>query len=369
MASVDANSILSSFASNYVRSVVGNEVKRKEVLECLERDEPHVDTAFAAIVIIDVSGYSRITSQLAEHGRVSSELVTLALCDYFNQIIGVIESHGGDVVKFLGDAVLAVFRNTPPETKPQDTAVTDSSSTLSDTLPDFSTITRKASLEGCNIYISKKKDISGRVYDVERIKADLRVFDNTKPEFIHFYARIPVPPLSLKHSSIQRLLLQASNGSAGTAPMYPKPGAIALGSEDEAHMISGGLLMSGNADLQHHEEVGFCGAWRVFKDLGELLESASQWNQVFPNVQAFADGTAISRSVFRVSLTCTNLSFKLEACSPVWSSWYCTGMLLCSDIYRIISPSQLQRKDTSKTKTSVDEDPGAVMGKAREALS
>ncbi|KAJ3094753.1 hypothetical protein HDU97_007626 [Phlyctochytrium planicorne] len=59
--------------------------------------------------MIDVSGYSKLTSQLAEKGKVSSEIITESIGKYISQLISMIYEHQGDIVKFLGDAVLVTF--------------------------------------------------------------------------------------------------------------------------------------------------------------------------------------------------------------------------------------------------------------------
>ncbi|KAJ3095904.1 hypothetical protein HDU97_006433 [Phlyctochytrium planicorne] len=105
------SAIYPSFVSGYVRSVASSNERRRAILESLVNNDPHVEMYFSAVIMVDISGYSKITSRLAEHGRVSSELITQAMGDYLNKIIEVIENHGGDVIKFLGDAILAVFRH------------------------------------------------------------------------------------------------------------------------------------------------------------------------------------------------------------------------------------------------------------------
>ncbi|KAJ3110304.1 hypothetical protein HDU96_006731 [Phlyctochytrium bullatum] len=64
----------------------------------------------------------------AEYGKISSELITAAVCSYMNkvqpfilsqsdnfQIIGIVADTGGDVIKFLGDAIIVSFPATAPE--------------------------------------------------------------------------------------------------------------------------------------------------------------------------------------------------------------------------------------------------------------
>lgn len=39
-------------------------------------------------------------------GSSGGELVRDVLCDYFTQILEIINSHGGDAIKFVGDGIL-----------------------------------------------------------------------------------------------------------------------------------------------------------------------------------------------------------------------------------------------------------------------
>ncbi|KAI8999167.1 hypothetical protein BC832DRAFT_541997 [Gaertneriomyces semiglobifer] len=59
-----------------------------------------------ATMLIDISGYSKLTTALAKEGKVSTEVISEAVGGYFSQVIeGVVQS-GGDIVKFLGDGLL-----------------------------------------------------------------------------------------------------------------------------------------------------------------------------------------------------------------------------------------------------------------------
>ena len=63
----------------------------------------------AAVLFADISGFTRLAEQLAQHGPAGAEELTRYLNAYFGQLIDLITAHGGDVVKFAGDAVIAVW--------------------------------------------------------------------------------------------------------------------------------------------------------------------------------------------------------------------------------------------------------------------
>src|SRR5512139_2940935 len=63
----------------------------------------------AAILFADISGFTLLTEHLAERGPAGVEALARILNEYFGQLIDIIHDYGGDVVKFAGDAVIAVW--------------------------------------------------------------------------------------------------------------------------------------------------------------------------------------------------------------------------------------------------------------------
>lgn len=59
----------------------------------------------AALLLCDLRGFTEISN------RLSVERVAQLLDTYFDRLVPVIISHGGEIVKFMGDAVLAFFRH------------------------------------------------------------------------------------------------------------------------------------------------------------------------------------------------------------------------------------------------------------------
>ncbi|HQY60785.1 MAG: adenylate/guanylate cyclase domain-containing protein [Myxococcales bacterium] len=59
----------------------------------------------AAVSFTDLRDFTVLSDRLA-----SAELLAL-LNDYFDCVVGAVQAHGGEVLKFVGDAVLAVFRS------------------------------------------------------------------------------------------------------------------------------------------------------------------------------------------------------------------------------------------------------------------
>jgi class 3 adenylate cyclase/tetratricopeptide (TPR) repeat protein len=63
----------------------------------------------AVVLFADIAGFTRISEALASSGRHGAEELNQLLCGYFGQVIEQVAGYGGSVVRFAGDAVLAVF--------------------------------------------------------------------------------------------------------------------------------------------------------------------------------------------------------------------------------------------------------------------
>lgn len=77
--------------------------------------EPCAETHTAAVLFADISGFTALTELLARQGPAGVERVAAGLNGYFGRLIAIIEAHGGDVVKFAGDAVTSVWLQRPGE--------------------------------------------------------------------------------------------------------------------------------------------------------------------------------------------------------------------------------------------------------------
>ena len=73
----------------------------------------------AAILFADVTGFTNLTERLmAQHKdqvAIGAEQLTLLLSQYFDHLVEVIYQHGGDVIKFAGDAMLVFFPDPQPK--------------------------------------------------------------------------------------------------------------------------------------------------------------------------------------------------------------------------------------------------------------
>jgi class 3 adenylate cyclase/tetratricopeptide (TPR) repeat protein len=66
-------------------------------------------SADVAVLFADISGFTALSEKLGSRGPDGVEELTQVLNAYFGKLIETIQSHGGDVVKFAGDALLAFW--------------------------------------------------------------------------------------------------------------------------------------------------------------------------------------------------------------------------------------------------------------------
>src|SRR3954447_11584272 len=61
------------------------------------------------MVSIDISGFTALAERLAVHGKAGAEELVQRISSVFDDLIAVADRHGGDVLKFRGDALLLLF--------------------------------------------------------------------------------------------------------------------------------------------------------------------------------------------------------------------------------------------------------------------
>jgi class 3 adenylate cyclase len=84
------------------------------VLRSLARDPEPVKecksyTAEGAVMFADISGYTRMTEVFAKEGAVGAEKISGVLNSYFGLQGDIITSYGGDVMRYAGDGLLALW--------------------------------------------------------------------------------------------------------------------------------------------------------------------------------------------------------------------------------------------------------------------
>ena len=92
------NSILNIFSSSLSGS---SEPPQKQYCETFK----------AAVIFLDVSGFTQLTSQMALLGDIGPEMISTHLNSYFGALIDTASKFGGELVKSAGDAIMCIFRS------------------------------------------------------------------------------------------------------------------------------------------------------------------------------------------------------------------------------------------------------------------
>ncbi len=94
--------VLERILKEVTRMYVGEEPHKRILSGDVHRGE--VTRIESAILFADMRAFTSLTADM------SAEDVTALLNDYFDCVVPAIETHGGEVLKFMGDGVLAIFR-------------------------------------------------------------------------------------------------------------------------------------------------------------------------------------------------------------------------------------------------------------------
>ncbi len=76
--------------------------------------QPASQSLSAAVLLADISGFTPLAERMALLGPRGAEKLTERLNDYFGRLIEVVTAHGGEVVGFAGDALLALWAAEAP---------------------------------------------------------------------------------------------------------------------------------------------------------------------------------------------------------------------------------------------------------------
>ncbi len=69
------------------------------------------------MLFVDIAGFTALTEGLAQHGKVGAEEITDVIATVFGELVAVATDHGGDLLKWGGDAVLLYFAE--PDSAPR----------------------------------------------------------------------------------------------------------------------------------------------------------------------------------------------------------------------------------------------------------
>jgi class 3 adenylate cyclase len=92
-----------------LRSYVPALIVRRWAAEGSAFSCPTAQCGPAAVFFADIKGFTALTERLAARGSAGAEDLTQILNEYLGRLVDLVTAHGGDVVKFAGDAVLALW--------------------------------------------------------------------------------------------------------------------------------------------------------------------------------------------------------------------------------------------------------------------
>jgi len=114
---LDGPSRIAAFAAYLPQAVLQNVALSGGLPE-----EPHADAFPAALLLVDITGFTALTDAAVHAGAAGTERLARSLNAFFARIIEIVADHGGDVAKIAGDALLpmwpAVHEDRPPSRRP-----------------------------------------------------------------------------------------------------------------------------------------------------------------------------------------------------------------------------------------------------------
>lgn len=96
-------------AETYARFLPG--IIIESVVDGALHDKAGAEPFACAVIFADISGFTPLTARYTRDRAAGPEKLTAVLNDYFTHLVRIIAEHGGDVLKFAGDAVLAIWRD------------------------------------------------------------------------------------------------------------------------------------------------------------------------------------------------------------------------------------------------------------------
>ena len=76
-----------------------------------EKIEPASFFIIGVCLLVDISGFTKMSEQFCDDGKGGIDSLQVATNEYMGTLVDVIYSHGGDIIKFAGDALVCVFAN------------------------------------------------------------------------------------------------------------------------------------------------------------------------------------------------------------------------------------------------------------------
>ena len=108
LSNIEYKSILGYLPATIIKNVIDTKSNFTEKL-------PRHYVTESVGLFSDISGFTKLSEAFSKKGRVGPEFLTFCINRYMEQIINIIGANGGDIFKFVGDAIMVIW---PPDGSP-----------------------------------------------------------------------------------------------------------------------------------------------------------------------------------------------------------------------------------------------------------
>ena len=108
LSNTEYKSILGYLPATIIKNVIESKVD-------LSKQLPQHYCTDSVGLFSDISGFTKLSEAFSKKGRIGPECLTFCINRYMEQIINIIGANGGDIFKFVGDAIMVIW---PPDDSP-----------------------------------------------------------------------------------------------------------------------------------------------------------------------------------------------------------------------------------------------------------
>jgi adenylate cyclase 10 len=108
LSNIEYKSILGYLPATIIKNVIETKAAFTEKL-------PRHYVTESVGLFSDISGFTKLSEAFSKKGRVGPEFLTFCINRYMERIINIIGANGGDIFKFVGDAIMVIW---PPDGSP-----------------------------------------------------------------------------------------------------------------------------------------------------------------------------------------------------------------------------------------------------------
>lgn len=95
---------------NTLKSYIPDVLQSRIVADPTPPNKYFAEDYLAAVLFVDISGFTALTEQFAARGPSGAEDISAVLNNFYGQWINIIKGYGGDIIKFAGDGLLVIWQ-------------------------------------------------------------------------------------------------------------------------------------------------------------------------------------------------------------------------------------------------------------------